>query len=130
MTHHDLDDFLFEVSSDNVRAKLRVMVGRDDVLGLGLYQKDGKQAAIALTEAPPADNAYDHLYLKPIERPKSRTMQALDIVSQGQSAYAAAAQLGISESAVWRALKRRQGKTVCPCCKQIIRDQTQSQVSS
>jgi hypothetical protein len=55
-----------------------------------------------------------------IDVKKSKTMQALDLVDQGMSRYAAAKQLDISESAVHRAWHRRQGKDICPTCNQII----------
>ena len=51
---------------------------------------------------------------------KSKTMEALALVDQGMTRYAAAKQIGISESAVHRAWHRRQGKAICPTCNQII----------
>lgn len=55
--------------------------------------------------------------------PKSRTMKALDLVLQdGLTAYAAAKKVGISQSAVSRALSRREDKTICPCCGQVVRE--------
>jgi DNA-binding CsgD family transcriptional regulator len=53
---------------------------------------------------------------------KSKTQQAIDLVRQGMTPYAAAQQAGISPSAVYVALKRQQEKAVCPCCGQIVRD--------
>jgi predicted transcriptional regulator len=47
-------------------------------------------------------------------------MEALALVDQGLTRYAAAKQIGISESAVHRAWHRRQGKEICPTCNQII----------
>ena len=51
---------------------------------------------------------------------KSKTMEALALVDQGMTRYAAAKEIGISESAVHRAWHRRQGKAICPTCNQII----------
>jgi predicted transcriptional regulator len=53
---------------------------------------------------------------------KSKTMQALDLVKEGMSAYAAAKQLGISQTAISRALSRREDKEICPCCGQVVRE--------
>lgn len=54
---------------------------------------------------------------------KSKTMQALDLVlKDGLTAYAAAKQVGINQSAVSRALARREDKDICPCCGQIVRE--------
>ncbi len=53
---------------------------------------------------------------------KSKTQQALDLVRQGMTPYAAAQQAGISPSVVYVAIKRQQDKTLCPCCGQVARD--------
>lgn len=55
--------------------------------------------------------------------PKSKTMQALDMVLiDGMTAYAAAKKVGINPSAVTRAIQRREDKKICPCCGQIVRE--------
>lgn len=53
---------------------------------------------------------------------KSKTQQALDLVRQGMTPYAAAQQAGVSPSVVYVAIKRQQDKTLCPCCGQVVRD--------
>lgn len=54
---------------------------------------------------------------------KSKTMKALDLVLiDGMTAYAAAKEVGINASAVSRALARREDKTICPCCGQVVRE--------
>ena len=53
---------------------------------------------------------------------KSKTQQALDLVRQGETPYAAARQAGISPSVVYVAIKRQQDKTLCPCCGQVVRE--------
>jgi len=35
---------------------------------------------------------------------------------------AAAKATGISSAAVYKAVKARQGKTICPCCGQVVRE--------
>ena len=54
----------------------------------------------------------------------SRTQQALALLAADPqlTPHAVARQLGLSPSAVYRALARRQDKVVCPCCRQIVRD--------
>lgn len=52
---------------------------------------------------------------------KSKTQQALQLVSEGLTPYAAAQRAGIATSTVYTALKRQQGKPVCPCCGQVVR---------
>ena len=53
---------------------------------------------------------------------KSKTQQALDLVRQGMTPYAAAQQAGVSPSVVYVAIKRQQDKTLCPCCGQVVRE--------
>lgn len=55
---------------------------------------------------------------------KSKTQQALDLMQQtpGMTAYEAAAAVGVGNAAVYQAMRRTKGKTVCPCCNQVVRD--------
>lgn len=53
---------------------------------------------------------------------KSKTQGALELIEKGMTPYAAAQEVGISPSTVYRALGRRQDKTVCPCCGQVVRE--------
>lgn len=53
---------------------------------------------------------------------KSKTQEALELIQKGASPYSAAQEVGISPSAVYRALGRRQDKDVCPCCGQVVRE--------
>lgn len=54
---------------------------------------------------------------------RSKTMQALDLILQeGLTPYAAAQRMNVHPSAVYRALDRAQQKTICPCCKQVVRE--------
>ncbi len=55
---------------------------------------------------------------------KSKTQQALDLMQQnpGMTAYEAAATVGVGNAAVYQALRRTKGKTICPCCKQVVRE--------
>lgn len=53
---------------------------------------------------------------------KSRTMMAMSLVDDGVAVQKAANAMGISRAAVYAAMKRRQGKPICPTCHQIVRD--------
>ena len=118
------DEFIFQDWTDNVRHKLRVVADRDDVRYLVSHLVDGKLTAVVFTEKPDVwpDNLVGVWSKRGDDAPKSKTMQALDLVlDNGLTAYAAAKQVGINQSAVHRALKRREGKDLCPTCGQVIR---------
>lgn len=53
---------------------------------------------------------------------KSKTQQALDLVDEGVTPFAAAHQIGVAPSTVYIAIKRRKhsGRR-CPCCNQALR---------
>lgn len=53
---------------------------------------------------------------------KSKTQQALQLVGEGMTPYAAAKKAGIATSTLYTALKRQQGKEQCPCCGQVVRE--------
>jgi len=118
------DEFIFQDWTDNVRHKLRVVADRDDVRFLVSHLVDGKLTAVVFTEKPDVwpDNLVGVWSKRGDDTPKSKTMKALDLVlDDGLTAYAAAKQVGINQSAVHRALKRREGKDLCPTCGQVIR---------
>lgn len=54
---------------------------------------------------------------------KSKTQQAIDLIREnpGMTAYAAAAQVGVSEQAIYGAMRRTRDKKQCPCCGQVVR---------
>jgi hypothetical protein len=122
------DEFINQDWTDNVRHKLRVVADRDDLRYMVSVLVDDKLTALMFTEKPNlwpdnmvgvwskrGDNPFS-------DTPKSKTMQALDLVLDGGlTAYAAAREVGINQSAVHRALKRREGRHVCPACGQLIR---------
>ena len=55
---------------------------------------------------------------------KSKTQQAIDLMREnpGMTAYAAAAQVGVSEQAIYGAMRRTKDRQKCPCCGQVVRD--------
>jgi len=109
--------------TESMKNKLTEFSDRENVKYLVAFSADGKLTASAFEE-PPEDGWPAHAiayWSKVKETPaKSKTMEALALVDQGMTRYAAAKQIGISESAVHRAWHRRQGKNICPTCNQII----------
>lgn len=122
----NIAEFLEDLSwSDTVRHKLRIMADRDDLLALSAHHKDGKLTATAWTSWPrkwPAGTIAIWCKRPMPDRTLSKTQQALELVRQGANPHAAAAQLGITATAVYRAFKRSEGKQICPCCGQVVRD--------
>ena len=128
----DFDKFIYDIPwSDNVRHKLRVMSDRDDLRYLVAWDNAGQPSCSAFTGKPEVwpDTAFA-IWSKRgddprnVPQPLSKTMQALALVlDEGMTVYAAAKQVGVHESAVHRAIKRREGKDICPHCNQVIRDQ-------
>lgn len=142
MNQLELDAFLELPWSDNVRHVLRAKVWRDDVIALAAVDADGRLVAQAWSRWPrPLPTNLVAVWCKraPPAKPKrkprakpaaapaelppnaSRTAQAVALVDQGMTAYQAARQLGIQQSAVSRALSRRAARRVCPTCSQVIR---------
>jgi hypothetical protein len=124
-----LDDFLYgQPWSDNMRHVLRVKADRDDLIALTAHQVDGRLTAQAWTVQPKdlPDGTVVIWYKKSPESsevPKSKTMQAVELVlEQGMTVYAAAKQVGVGQSVVHRALARREDKNLCPCCGQVVRE--------
>ena len=119
----DLEQFLYDISwSDNVRHKLRVMSDQDDLRYLVAYDLGGKLSCSAFTSKPDSFGDAIAIWSKRGDDPaKSRTMQAVDLVLEGMTVYAASKHVGVNESAVHRAMGRRKDKDICPCCNQVIR---------
>lgn len=126
----DFDKFIYDLPwSDNVRHKIRVMADRDDVRYLVAWENAGQPSCSAFTGKPEVWPATVYAVWSkrgddPTVTTVSKTMQALALVlDEGMTVYAAAKQVGVHESAVHRAIKRREGKDICPHCNQVIRDQ-------
>ena len=129
MKHQTLDDFLANNGwSDTMKARLRKTSENPEVKYLVAWDNAGQISASAFTD-------------KPVEWPetalaiwsknkdldpgtKSRTMMAVEMVEVGGlTVYAASKKMGINQSAVHRAVKRREINPVCPHCNQVIRSQ-------
>lgn len=130
MKQLNLNEFLDLPWSTNVREKLRSFAAQDDTKYLVAWDNAGKMSASAFTSKPDQwpdtalsiwskDKDLGHESLPT----KSRTMLAVDLVESGLSVYAAAKQAGVNQSAVHRAIKRREDKEICPCCGQVVRSQ-------
>ena len=133
MIQLDLDDFLAQFK-DTLQHKLRDYAAKPEVLALVAWDNAGTLSASAFTSLPDswpetAVSVYckQPLQLEPEDEEDdmalSKTMRALALVEdQGLTPYAAAVKVGISKTAVYRALARREGKKTCPCCGQVVRD--------
>lgn len=130
-----LDDFLDSLPwTPSMRAKLRAAIDNDDIVALSAYEKRvGELGARAWGEIPsPWPASTTAVYRKPAEDApeddvpppeKSRTMQAVELVeTSGLTVYAAAKKVKVNAAAVHRALARREGRELCPCCGQVVRD--------
>lgn len=130
MKHQTLDEFLRSNGwSAGLTFKLAQAAENPDVKYLVAWDNAGQISASAYT-AKPDEWPETALAVWAREKDldpatKSRTMMALDLVEKdSMSVYAAAKALGINQSAVHRAIKRREDKDVCPCCNQVIRTQS------
>jgi len=114
-----LEEFIALFPSPNTRRAIEI--ASQDAAYLVAYNKEnGSLACSAFTNKP--EDWPDNIVAIWSRVPKSRTMQALDLVSdEGLTVYAAAKQVGVNQSAVHRALKRRDGKDICPSCGQVMR---------
>lgn len=136
-----LDQFLGLPWSDNVRLKLRTTADRDDVAVMVAWINADKLSASVFTAMPEImPPNWQAFWVKPAKAVKvaapvstglSKTMQAVQLVrDEALSPYAAAKRVGINASAVHRALARREGRAVCPCCNQVIKDPAASPASA
>lgn len=132
---------LLELFEEESRSSIRKAATHEGVDGLLVYGPDAEHRTVVAygpaCRHPTADAAlafhgrgaiahYCPAMPVPVTMPgmpKSRTMKALDLVLiNGMTAYAAAKEVGINPSAVSRALARREDKTLCPCCRQVVRE--------
>lgn len=124
-----LADFLALPWTAPRREDLRERASRPDTVALAAWDRDGRLVASVYTSEPDRlPSSLVALWRKPTFQPqpepvKSKTMQALDLILQeGLTPFAAAKQVGVHASAVYRALERAEKKPICPCCGQVVRD--------
>ena len=124
-----LNDFVAQFSPA-MQVRLRDYAAQPDTQVLVAWDNAGKLSVSAFTSVPEEwpEGTVSVYSKQPLPAhaqdavAKSKTMQAVELVEQGMTAYAAAKQMGINASAVTRALQRREDKTICPCCGQIVRE--------
>ena len=130
MKHQTLDEFLQTNGwTSNLKNKLREASENPHTKYLVAWDNAGQISASAYTTKPdewPETAVAVWSKEKDLDpATKSRTMMAVDLVEKdSMTVYAAAKALGINQSAVHRAIKRREDKDVCPCCNQVIRTQS------
>lgn len=52
----------------------------------------------------------------------SKTQQGLALIAEGTPPRLAAQEVGVAESTLRMAMGRTKGKTMCPCCGQVVRE--------
>jgi len=117
-----LEDFLNTHGwSDSLQAKLREASQDPAVKHLVAWDNAGTLSASAFTSKPDEwPEGSVSIWSKDIT--KSRTMLAVELVERDNlTVYAAAKQVGLNQSAVHRAVKRRAVNEICPACNQVIR---------
>lgn len=121
MKNLNLEDFLALPWSPGVRAKLADLVkSNPDVRYLVAWNNAGKLSGSAFSAQPEVWPDQTVAVWSKVVGP-SRTMQAVALVADGMSTYAAAKQIGVNQSAVHRAITRRAGKEICSHCGQVIK---------
>lgn len=116
----NLDEFLGLFPSAQTRHAIQ-SASQDAAYLIAYTKENGSLACSAYTAKP--DEMPDNVVAVWSRIPKSRTMRAVDLVTDGQmTPYMAAKTVGINQSAVHRALKRRDGKIICSSCGQVMRD--------
>jgi hypothetical protein len=130
MKHQTLDDFLQTNGwSENLKKKLRETSDDPKLKYLVAWDNAGQLSASAYTTKPdewPETAVAIWSKDKDLDpATKSRTMMAVEMVEVGGlTVYAASKKMGINQSAVHRAVKRREINPVCPHCNQVIRSQS------
>lgn len=116
--------------SDGVKSKLVSLSINPEVAFLAVRMVDGEPKASAypdlvdeLDDQTVALFSRSKRILQRLNMIKSKTMQAVELVEKhGFTQYMAAKKLGIHQSAVSRAIYRREEKKICPCCEQVVRE--------
>lgn len=124
----NLLEFLALPWSDKMRATLRAKVlESDEIQALSAQDNGGRLAVFAHTSVPDTWPAAVQVvwcrppFVEPLDV-KSKTQKAVDLVNEGMTPFAAAKEMGIHASAVYRAMTRADEKPLCPCCRQVLRD--------
>ena len=116
-------DELLAMFAEDARPK--VLAALDTVRGLAVYSRDKELKALAWNGEDllhDLDEGWTLVgtYANVRDAHLSLTQQAMREVQYGLTPYAAAKKLGISPSAVYRAIRRADLKR-CPCCGQTIK---------
>lgn len=116
--------FIDQPFSAKYREAIRKMAEQDEVRALTAYWRGNEVRAQAWDGVPdewPDDTIA--IWIKESKPIRSRTMRAVDLVlDEGMTVYAAAKACNVNQSAVHRAMARRNAKELCPCCGQVVRE--------
>lgn len=121
---------LFSLFKKDVHSQIALALDAPTVLGLAVYENlEGRRRAVPVNHKLPPQTTDGYallgVYHKPaLETTLTRTMAALDYLRDhpDETPYAVAKKYGITPGAVYKARKRREGKVICPCCGQVVRE--------
>nr|BDD47862.1 hypothetical protein 34 [Burkholderiaceae bacterium] len=110
---------------ESIRERIKEIIDCSDFKVLCALHEDNKLKAVGFEEKPevfPKSVVGIH-YLPEISLQNlSRTQKAVRLhLKKGYSVHKASKLAGVNHSAVFKALKRRQGKEICENCGQVIR---------
>ena len=111
---------------DSIREKLKDLINCSDYKVLCAVLSDDKLKAVGFQELPDSypEETVGMFHLPDVSLVGlSKTQKAIRLVEQkGYSVHRAAKVVDVNHSAVYKALKRKEGKTVCSKCGQIVRE--------
>ena len=118
-------EFLELPWNESIRQRLKETIDCSDYKVLTAIHEDNKLRAVGFTEELESlpENTVGYFNMPEVSlEGLSRTQKALRLVSKkGYSVNKAAKLAGVNHSAVFKALKRRKGKTICKTCGQVLR---------
>ncbi len=125
------DEFFDLGFSDSVAVRLEALMLEGNVKAFSASRNADGQLRVRAWADLPNEWDTDMVFIfgqpepEPIEQPGptavSRTQQALKLIDNGWSAYRAAKFVGLSQAAISRARKRREGRNCCPHCGQLMK---------
>ena len=129
MTTSTLDlseqEFLDLPWKDSIKEKLKDLINCSDYKVLCAVLEDNKLKAVGFQEFPDSypEETVGMFHLPDVSLVGlSKTQKAIRLVEQkGYSVNKASKEVGINHAAVFKAIKRRKDKEVCPTCNQIVR---------
>ena len=112
--------------TEKKRQRIKEIIDCSNFLVLTAIHRDNDLKLFAFEELPESfdDDTVGLFYLPEVSlKGLSRTQKAIRLVTKkGYSVNKASKLIGINHAAVFKALKRRENKEVCPSCNQVVRE--------